>query len=292
MIKKNALFVISVGFLASCEKQENSNPEFKSEQNSGTTRMELRSIDNTGTRGKMRIALDLAKAVEPAQEKEKAIAQVAWDALDSAPDIAVQAIVELPVGNPEKEQLIQFYAERLAKRDFDAALAWGRSLTDEHEFQLVRDQVALILQDSDPQGALELFPNSGFATEGMNSSAKQVFRNWMTQNPGNAMAWVVAINSDEVRRNGLDMALNQWIQADSDSALKWVSSQGNRQRHEEVVNAIVKSVSAQPDPLREIFLEHADPILRAEIDSKIAEVARETEFSELETTKSPDLSPP
>lgn len=277
MIYKNAASFFVILFLASCEKREQHSPQPKAQENPRVSRLERHSAEIPGTRGKMRSALDLARALEPGEAREKALAQVAWDTLESAPDIAAQAILEMQADTDEKDRLIQAYAGQLAKEDPNAALAWGSSLDSGREIGLIREQVALVLKESDPKRALGLFPESGFTTDGMNPSAEQIFQTWMSQSPQDATAWVTSIPSDEARKVGLERVFSQWMQTDTDAALKWATSQGNVQRHQEIVSAIATAVVGQPDPIREVFLERAEPDLRSEIQEKISESSHESE---------------
>lgn len=288
MTEKIAVLLIFAGVLACCEEKQESGSKPRSEPNARTNRSERHSGEASGTRVKTRTALDSAKAIKLGDEREKAIAKVAWDSIESAPDIALQAIAELPAGNLEREGLIQSYAQQLAKENPDAALAWGNSLSDSNETTLVREQVALTLKDLDPKRALGLFPNFGFSAGGMDSSAEQVLQNWTSQNPADASVWVSGIASTDARKQGFDKVFSHWIQTDAEGALKWASSQGNMLPHQESVRSIATFIGGEPDFLREIFLEHADPKLRAEIEAKIADTVREKALSEPEIETVPE----
>lgn len=280
MIRKSALSLAWLLVLASCEKKQDQ-PALDSplETRSGkTTRADRPSRGVPGTRDKLRAAFEAAKAREPGVERNQALAELASNALESAPDLAAEVIRELPAGIEEKQALIVAYiASLMTDERTEEALAWADSLGDGQDIAFARGQVSLLLAERNPQQAATLLPPSGFTAAGVDPAAEQVLQTWVAQKPAEAVAWASRLPAGDARTAGFKVIFNQWINTDSAAALTWAASQTNPQLRQETIHAMTEAFLQQPDPIRTILLEPADPNLRAEIENGIAEIARQAE---------------
>ena len=231
-----------------------------------------------------------AKASEPGAERNQALAELASSALESAPDIAAEVIRELPAGTEEKQALIEAYlATLMTDEKTEEALAWADSVGDERDIAFARGKVLLMLAEKNPQQAAALLPPSGFTAAGVDPAAEQVLQTWVAQQPAEAVAWATRLPAGDARTAGFKVIFTQWITADSASALTWAASQTNPQLRQETVHAMTEAFLQQPDPIRTVLLEPAEPNLRAEIEQGIVEIARQAQ--EAEPPSEPDSQP-
>lgn len=283
MIQKSALSLALLLVLASCEKKQDqpaldatSEPPSKR-----TTRADRPSRSVPTTRDKLRTAFEAAKAREPGVERNQALAELASNALEPAPDLAAEVIRELPAGIEEKQALIEAYiANLMTDEKTEEALAWADSLGDEQDIAFARSQVLLMLAEKNPQQAATLLPSSGFTAAGVDPAAEQVLQTWVAQKPAEAVAWASRLPVGDARTAGFKVIFNQWINTDSPAAFRWAASQTNPQLRRETIHAMVEAFNEIPDIIRSSLLEPADPSLRAEIENGIAEIARQAEAAE------------
>jgi hypothetical protein len=283
MIQKSALSLALLLVLASCEKKQDQ-PALDStlEPRSGrTTRSDRPSRNAPSTRDKLRTAFEAAKAREPGVERNQALAELASNALESAPDLAAEVIRELPAGTEEKQAWIEAYiATLMADEKTEEALAWADSLGDERDIAFARGKVLLMLAEKNPQQAATLLPPSGFTAAGVDPAAEQVLQTWVAQKPAEAVAWATRLPAGDARTAGFKVIFTQWIGSDSAAALTWAASQTNPQVRQETLHAMTEAFLQQPDPVRAILLEPADPNLRTEIENGISEIVRQAQEAE------------
>lgn len=281
MIHRTAAFLALLFVLVSCDgKQDRTRSDSSAESHPETTRA-ARPRDVPSTRDKLHAAWESAKTREPRAERDQAIAALAWQALESAPDLAALAIRELSAGAAEKPALIEAYLQQLiAEEKTEEAIVWADSLGAAPDITAAREKIALLLAVAHPEKAATLLPASSFTAAGVDPAAAQVLGNWTISQPTAAAAWAARLPQGESRAAGLKMVFSRWIQADTQSALNWTKSQNQPHTRKEALQALVEAFSGQPDPIRDSLLEPADPALRAEIEQGIAEAARQSAPSE------------
>lgn len=292
MIHKAALSLALLLIVVSCEKKQDQPARDSTLERSPrrSTRADLPSRNAPSTRDKLRTAFAAAKASEPGAERDQALAELASRALESAPDIAAEVIRELPAGTAEKQTWIEAYlATLMADEKTEEALAWADSLGDERDVAFARGTVLLMLAEKNPQQAAALLPPSGFTAAGVDPAAEQILQNWVAQKPADAVAWATRLPAGEARTAGFKVIFTHWISTDSSAALSWAASQTNPQLRKETLHAITDAFLQQPDPIRAILLEPADPNFRAEIENGISEIVRQAQ--EAEPPPEPDSQP-
>lgn len=270
VIGKLIVLIGIAAVLVSCDKASDSDgSKGTADSNPRSRRLERPPLESQGTRGKLRAALDAAKAMDASEEREKAIAEVGRDALESAPDITAEAIRELPPENPVAAELIQTCVANLMKRSPEEASAWADSLQDDPWMTMAREQMAVSLAESEPERAIRLLAESDHASGGPGSAMDQVLQVWTGNAPGDAAAWVSRLPAGEPRSAGIKTVVSQWVQADPAAATSWVASLSNPDLRQESTRAMAESLQFLPSFLRDSMLQGADSGIRSEIESQI-----------------------
>lgn len=268
--------------MASCDEQQRElPPESGVKPGKRTTQADRPSRDVLSSRDKLRAAFDAAKAREPGVDRDQAIAAVAEKSLESAPDMAAEIIRELSPGAAGKEALMEAYIQQLLEQEkSEEALAWADSLENAGDIASARGKVLIMLAQKYPEHATQLLPVSEFAAGTVKPVAAEVLQTWVLKSPADALAWTTRLPAGEARTGGYRIAFAQWFDTDTKSALTWVASQKNPSVRQEAVSAVIGLFVAQPDPIREAWLQPIDPNLRAEIEQGIAEAIRQSEVVE------------
>jgi hypothetical protein len=192
----------------------------------------------------LREILKSAAGIESLATREKAIADVAWNALETDPDLAWEALLQLPADGSEKIRLLQHYAMRLAEQNPDEALAWASTLGTSEEVAAACGQIALIIAETDPQRAANLLSESGIAGRTFDVATIQVIQRWAAQSPSNAAAWVALFPQGAAREAGIKIIAEQWLARDAPAAIAWSDTLHEEGLREEVTRA-VKEASDQ-----------------------------------------------
>lgn len=288
------VLLLSSLFVSCNEKEEPSTPDAPSEIRRRTThaprpvkapRMspDVNGGDATesvadGPRKELLTSLDSAKTKAPSVERDQELANIAWQSMESAPDLVLLAIRELSSANQEKPALIGAYIQKLmGEGREEEASAWAASLENAGDIACAKEKIALILAAKNPEQAAALLPASSFTAETIDPSAVQTLQHWTAQNPAEAVAWAARLPLGTARDSGLKIVFSQWIQADTQSALEWVSSQHRTPARKETIRAMSEAFAEQPDPIRNALLEPANPTLRNEIEQNISEIIGQPE---------------
>jgi hypothetical protein len=206
----------------------------------------------------------LAKAMTSTKllERDKAIAQVAWESISSDPDLALEALQRISSESPEKLLLIQHMAMRMADENIDQALAWAATMESEREAAAARVRIAQVVADRDPARAAHLLSEFGLANREFDVAVVQVLQHWADRSAKDAAAWVVTFPADAFRKEGIHAVISQWTQSDRQAAFEWVSAQTDETLRAEAGDALVRRFLALPAETRSEWLQSADAILR------------------------------
>lgn len=200
--------------------------------------------------------------------------------MESTPDLALQAILELPVGSAEKEPLLQVYAQNLGKENADSAILWANSLLDESERNLAKEQISLVLKETEPLAAMQVLPEVFSAETGLLPAAEQVLTTWVVKDPEKALAWVSELPEGKTRNAGFESALAKWLQTDAESALKWANAQ-QYSNQPEIIEGLAFATNGYLEATRLSILEKAAPRLREELERKLSEHDRTSKEAQL-----------
>lgn len=223
----------------------------------------------------LRVTLKMAAALEAPAAREKALADVAWNALEINPGLACETFLQLPTNSVEKIRLIQHYALRLAEQDPDQALEWAETLGSEEEIAAANSQIALVLAETDPHRAANLLSESGIAGREFDVAVVQVLQRWAAKSPPDAATWAVSFPPGAAREAGIKIIVAQWAQADAQGAFAWLAALRDANVRREAALALEEALLQQPRDIREAWLQHADDSTRSELEQQHEQAMQE-----------------
>jgi hypothetical protein len=215
--------------------------------------------------------MEAADKLETPAAREKALAEVAWNAIEADPDLAHEAFLRLPSDSPEKIRLIQHYAMTLAESDVEAALEWAAALGSELEIAAAKAHIALALAETDPRRAAGLLSESGLAGRDFDVAVVQVIQRWAGKSAPEAAAWVADFPPGAARVAGITEISGKWLPGDPAAAFAWMGGLKDAEVRAEVARAMEGVILQQPEETREAWLQHADPGIRAELERQRAQ---------------------
>jgi len=221
------------------------------------------------SREALRSALAEAEALVDPRARDKALAEVAWNALERDVEIARAAFDQLAPDSPQRIALIQHFAMRMADEDPDAALEWAGSLASESETAAAHARIALVIAPADPARAANLLSESGLASREFDVAIVQVLRHWASQSPPDAAAWVAVFPEGGFRKAGVETLISQWTASDPQAAFSWLSNLGDQGIRAEAIQAVAKAWREQSPETREAWLQAADARTRAAIEQAL-----------------------
>jgi hypothetical protein len=228
-----------------------------------------------GTPDARRMILQAAVAIESPAAREKALADVAWNALEIDPELACEAFQQLPAGSAEKLRLIQHYAMRLAEQDLDEALAWAASLGTEQEISAAHGQIALVIAEADPQRAANLLSESGIVGREFDVAVVQVLQRWAAQSAPDAAAWAVSFPPGAAREAGIKLIVARWVETDAQATLSWMAALHDAVVRKEAFLAMEEALLQQPRDIRDAWLQQADAGIRSELEQQHGQAMKE-----------------
>lgn len=259
------------GFLLiSCEKPEprNGRPDTTDAPTRSTRSGSASRQPVQGSMAELRKILKTAADIDSPEAREKAIADVAWNALETDPELACQAFLQLPTGSPEKIRLIQHYAMRLAEQNTDEALAWAGTLESEQEISAAHSQIALTLAEIDPQRAASLLSESGIVSREFDVAVVQVIQRWAAQSAPETAAWVTMFPPGPAREAGIKIIADRWLHADAAAAFSWLATLQDADVRKEAALGMEEAILQQPGDIRDTWLHHADASIRSELEQQ------------------------
>lgn len=223
----------------------------------------------------LRRALHAARGIEVPEARDKALADVAWNALEIDPDLACEAFRQLPANSAEKIRLIRHFAMRLAEQDPDEALAWAVTLGSEKEMAVANSQIALVMAETDPQRAAGLLSESGLVGRELDVAVVEVLQRWAARSPADAAAWVGLFPRGAAREAGIRTVVERWLPGDAPAVVGWLVTLQDANVRREAALAMEETLLQQPQDIRDAWLQNADPLIRMELDQLEAQALRE-----------------
>lgn len=228
-----------------------------------------------GSMEELRTTLNEAGKIEKPEARDKALAEVAWNALELDPELAREAFQQLPADSAEKIRLIQHSAMRLAEQNVDEALAWAATLGSERESAAAYGQIALFLAETDPQRAANLLSESGVAGRAMDVATVEVIQRWAAKSPPDAAAWVELFPPGAAREAGFKTIMNEWTKTAAPAAMSWLGALQDPAIRNEAALAMEETLLQQPQQVRDDWLQHADDRTRTELQQLESEALKE-----------------
>lgn len=278
-IHHSAVILSSLLFFSACEKKNESTSTAPDQEESGPgkstkstktdrhggTRVERETV----AKSELRAAFDAAlKETDPAA-REKAMSQVAWDAIDVDRQIAQQAFAELTRGGEESRKLVAHFAMRMAEDNPETALAWARNLEQAEERNDALGRIAAVIAEKDPKQAIDLA--TGEVEEGpmRNRAMVQVAQRWAQKDPAKAGKWVASLPEGSARRGALINLAKTWSNSDATGFANWASTQENALP--EMSSAVAALLRSLPDDAArtERLATFSSPAFRGKVQEEL-----------------------
>ena len=213
-----------------------------------------------------RDGIEEASRLEAPEERDKALAEIAWNAIETHPEIALEAMLRLPAGGVERIRLIQHHAMRLAGQDLEQAIAWAGSLESPVEASAAMAQIALTIAETDPHRAAGLLSESGIEGRDFDVALVQVIQRWAAGSAPDAAAWVAMFPPGAAREASVRAVAERWLPGDAAAAFRWLEGIGDEGFRRETARAMQGVIIQQPEAVRETWLGQASAGVRAELE--------------------------
>jgi hypothetical protein len=271
MIRQTLTFLLPGLLLVCCEKPASSdNRDNESSTAAQARRRKAQRELAPDVQATLKTLLETALAIESPAERDKALAVLAWSAMETDPELAHEAFHRLPAHSPEKIRLTQHYAMRLAERNPDEALAWADTLGTEQETAAAKSLIAVTIAETDPQRAANLLSESGIAGREFDVTLVQVIQRWAAQSPPDAGGWVSTFPPGAARAAAVRVIAEQWLPRDARAAFDWMDGMKDAELRRETARAMEGIILQQPGEIREAWLEHADATVRKDLEEQLA----------------------
>jgi hypothetical protein len=263
---KRLLVLIGFGLsLVSCDKPNSSNSnESGSDKSPVGSKYEIRRKPADSV-AELRTQLDAAQKRKSLSERQKALAEVAWNAIEIEPWIAREAFEKLFTESPERLRLIQHYAMRLAEADPVKAQEWAKTMETERETAVALGQIAIQIAEDDPHSAAKLIADSNLTANELDTVVVQVIQRWVGKSESDAASWVVLFSPGAARGAGIKVIVERWLPRDSVAAFDWLNSIQDPALRKEATAAMRNVISHQSPEIREAWLSNVRDEIRIEI---------------------------
>lgn len=263
-------------WLVSCEKSKNQAATTEQSKQARVTKSERPERDElAATPAELREMMKRAVAIQSLQEREQALQEIVWNAIEIDPDLAQEAFLQMTPGSEEKNQLIQHFAMTLAGENHEVAMQWAAGLKNDQEKALALNSIALVLSENDPVKAAQILSDSGVAGRDLDVAVVQVIQRWADISPTDAATWVQLFDSGEARQAGLKAIISTWIRADPRGTMSWISSLQRPEIYQDATLGMAETIFDLPKSEQEEMLQIAAPEVRAHFEKlKSSAVAR------------------
>jgi hypothetical protein len=203
----------------------------------------------------LRKSLEHAEGMTSPDAREKALADVVWNAVEIHPETAHAAFHQLSANSAEKLRLLRHYAMRLAADNPEDAIEWASGLESKIEISAVISHIALELSSKDPVRAAHLLFDYGIEGRDFDVAVVQVVQRWAASSPPDAVAWVEKFTAGNVREASLQAVFERWLLQDTGAAIQWAESIQDASLRGETESAISSVLIQQPDTTRKRLLD-------------------------------------
>lgn len=215
-----------------------------------------------------------AEILTPA-EREKMLASVAWEAMETDHETAHEAFAKMSPGSPEKIRLIQHYAIRLTAQNIDEAIAWADALENETETSAALSYIAVAVAETEPLLAANLLAEADLPGRDFEVAVVQVIQRWAAQSPADAAAWVGTFSPSAARKASLQAIAERWLPDDAAAAFGWMETMTETTLREEAALALQGVILQQTRQIRDAWLQHATPQIRSELEQQSEAVLKD-----------------
>lgn len=257
--------------LLSCDKPDSSQPSGLKKEAAADpipnhkTKHRLPEVDASE---ELQTLLETASKIKAPVDRERALADVAWNAIEIDPDIAHEAFRRLSTDSPERIRLIQHYAMRLAGQDPEQAIEWASALDSELEISSAMSHIALGIAETDPSRAANMLSEHGTAGRDFDVALVQVIQRWAMKSAPEAADWVAQFPASPAREAGVTLIAEQWLSRDPAEAFRWLDSIKDTELRKEAARSMEGVILQQNQKVRDEWLQHANSQIRTELEQQ------------------------
>ncbi|MEK7952073.1 hypothetical protein [Luteolibacter soli] len=272
-----AAVLSSLLLFSACEKKSESTASSTSpdKESPGTPGKSTKTERHGGTRAereaeaktKLREDFEAAAKITDPADREKALAAVAWDAIDTDRELAEKAFAALTPGSEESRKLVAHFAMRLADENPETALEWARNL-DEGEREDAVGRVISVIAATDPTRAAALATEEVPEGPQRDRTVVQVVQRWSQKAPSEAGMWVTSLPEGGGRKGALINLARTWSQADASGFANWASTQ--EAKLPEMAFAVATLLRTMPDEeqRKKQLATFTDPAFRQRVEAE------------------------
>jgi hypothetical protein len=256
--------------LASCDKQQEQLADEANPASSATALRRVSSVLRVEPRTSAAAVEERFAAITTLSgpEREKALAAIAWETIETDEPSARRAYEKMAPATPEKIRLIQHFASRLCEENPEEAITWALAMEHPSEQSAALSAIAVAMAEAQPQRAADLLSQHGEPGHELDVAAVQVIQRWAAQSAPDAAAWVTRFPDSSVREAGLDIIAARWLPADAAAAFRWLDAMPASALRQETALALQGVLLTQPSHQREQWLQSASPTVRSELDAQ------------------------
>lgn len=200
-------------------------------------------------------SLKALEKIASLEERERAIASLAWDYAEENLNLALETMDHLTVDSPERKSLIEHFAMRFAEQDIEHSILWAQNLKSPEEISIALGRVSLVIAATDPSRAAHLISESAMVGRPFDVAVVQIIQRWATKNPAEAAAWVQSFEPSAARTAGIQQTIAQWAEMDRPAAIAWVNGLTDKSLREDAVLAMADFILAQPQKTQDEWAE-------------------------------------
>jgi hypothetical protein len=259
--------------ITSCERKPAQSEDAVSADSSSTppavTKNQRDKPERTVLSGEsLRESLIASEKLSSPEEREAAIASLAWDHAEENPSLALEAMDHLAVNRPERERLIEHFAMRFAEQDLDRSILWAQGLKSPEEISIALGRISLVMAATDPSRAAHVISESGMVGRQFDVAVVQIIQRWAARSPAEAAAWVRLFEPSTARTAGIQQTLSLWAKTDGVAAVAWIKSLNNESLRRDATQAMADFILAQPQAMQDEWAGNTTPEIESEILSR------------------------
>lgn len=253
-----------------CDKQGSSVSQNR--ESSPTTKSSILHLTSRQERAELpskplREMIAEADALSPV-EREKALAAIVWDAIETDQEIAHEAFGKMLPASPDKIRLIQHYAIRFAAQNFEEAIEWAETLENEMEKSAALSHIAVAIAETNPIRAANLLADADIPSRDFEVAIVQVIQRWAAKSPEEAAAWITMFHPSAVRQAGINIIAERWLPRDSVAAFAWMEKMTDATLRQETARAMQGVILQQAPEVRDTWRQHASQQIRTELEQQ------------------------
>lgn len=268
------LGILCLGLLiTSCERkpahsEDSLNTDTSSKPPAVTKNQREKPMRTVLSEESLRESLRASEKLSSPDEREAAVASLAWDHAEDSPNLALEAMDQLAVNRPERDRLIEHFAMRFAEQNLDRSILWAQGLKSPEEISIALGRISLVMAATDPSRAAHLISESGMVGRQFDVAIVQIIQRWAAESPAEAAAWVQLFEPSKARTAGIQQTLSLWAKTDGVAAVAWIRSLTNDSLRRDATQAMADFILAQPQATQDEWAGKTTPEIESEILSR------------------------